>query len=69
MYYIPDNYSSWSTYDSQKEREWEETRSRLPVCEVCGGTIDDEYAICLDDDYWYHEDCFRDNYRKAVPFD
>lgn len=68
MCYIPDNYSAWSAHDAQQEREWGENRRNLPVCEVCDGTIDDDYAICLGE-YWYHEDCFMDTYRKSVPFD
>ena len=50
------------------EAEQEEALKRLPVCQICGERIQDEYAFNIFGD-WYHEECYKKDYLKSIPYD
>ena len=55
MYFTDDpiaDYNRWS-------REQEEQLKKLPKCHVCGEPIQDDYAVCIDDN-WYCDNCISD---------
>lgn len=56
-----DNYDLWIQHDA----EMEERLSRLPVCDECGETIQDEHCYCINGNY-ICEDCLNDRYRVCV---
>lgn len=49
--YIPDNLDLFEMHDAEQERELR----KLPVCCCCGEHIQQEKAVCIEDD-WYCED-------------
>ena len=47
MSYIPDNYDRWKRHDAEQEAALQE----LPVCCQCGEHIQQEDAVCINDEY------------------
>lgn len=58
---IPDNYDLWEAHEREKERQLE----KLPVCEVCGKPIQDEYLYLINDEFTC-TDCLIRDFRKCV---
>lgn len=58
---IPDNYDMWEAHERQQEKLLE----RLPECEICGKTIQDDYYYEINDSI-ICEDCLNENHRKNV---
>lgn len=56
---VPDNYDLWESHERENERQLE----RLPVCEVCGNPIQDEYLFLINDEF-VCEECLIRNFRK-----
>ena len=54
-------YDLWEAYDNKKE-EW---LMRRPVCACCGNHIQEEYAVCFNDDL-FCDACIDD---MKVPID
>ena len=49
---VIDNYDLWEAHDREQERQL----ARLPKCCCCGEPIQQEEAVCIDEDY-YCEEC------------
>lgn len=58
---LPEPYELYDSYCDKLAKEEE----KLPVCEMCGNRIYDDYLIDLDGDL-YHEDCFLRDCRKPT---
>lgn len=56
---IPDVYEQWEAHD----REQAERLAKLPVCEVCGHPIQDEYLYLINDEF-ICEECLIREFRK-----
>jgi formylmethanofuran dehydrogenase subunit E len=48
-------------YEAEQEKEL----SKLPECCYCGEHIQQDSAICINDE-WYCDDCLNDNFRRSV---
>ena len=57
--YIPDNLDAFDAYDAEQQRQLE----KLPVCEQCGQTIQDDYYFVINDEVICTECLVRD-FRK-----
>lgn len=56
---IPDVYDQWEVHD-REQAKWLE---KLPVCEVCGHPIQDEYLYLINDEF-ICEECLIREFRK-----
>lgn len=61
MQYIPDYNDLLDDYEAEREKELE----KLPECCYCGEHIQQDSAICINDE-WYCDDCLNDNFRRSV---
>ena len=61
---VPDNYDLWEAHEREKERQLE----RLPVCEVCGNPIQDEYLYLINDEFVCTECLIRDFRKDASDY-
>ncbi len=61
MFYTNDPCADFERYDAEQERELE----KLPVCEYCGETIQDDYLYDVGGDI-FCEDCLNEHFRKSV---
>lgn len=59
--YIPDNYDIWASHENEIERKLE----RLPRCCCCDEPIQQETAVCINDD-WFCDCCLTEYFRKPV---
>lgn len=61
---IPDNYSQWLSHELQQERELD----KLPKCDHCGRSIQDEYLFDIYGEI-YCERCANLLFKKLVQYD
>ena len=54
-----DNYDLYEIHEAQQE----EMIKRLPVCEICGEPIMDDYLYDLNGEIWC-EECLKNEFRK-----
>lgn len=60
--YLSDNpIADFDRYDAERQRE----EDRLPVCEICGEPIQDDYLYDLEGTL-VCEECLKSEYRKPV---
>ena len=64
MYFTNNPLRDFERYEAEQE----ENAQKLPLCEICGERIHDEYGYCVDG-YWYHEECFEKEYKKEITLD
>lgn len=55
MYYTDDPISDFNRWDADQQNNL----NKLPVCKCCGEHIQQDMAVCLDDN-WYCDECLRD---------
>ena len=56
-----DNYSLWQRHDSEQE----EALEKLPCCDYCGDTIQDDHYFDINGDI-VCEDCLKREFRKRT---
>lgn len=61
MCYSGDPIADFNRYDYERQKEIDS----LPVCDICGEPIQDDYLFDLDGTL-VCEECLKDNYRKPV---
>lgn len=59
--YTDDPIADFEAFDWQQQKELE----RLPCCEICSDKIQDNFAFHVNG-FWYHRDCFEEEYLKEV---
>lgn len=57
----PDAYDMWLAHDARQQKELEQ----LPECCHCCYPIQQEEAVCIDDQ-WYCNDCLETYYTKSL---
>lgn len=61
FYYSGDPVADYNSYCDEQEKE----EAKLPVCDVCGETIYDEFCYDIDGDI-FCEKCMKDNFRRRT---
>lgn len=61
MEYIEDNFDRFKRHDAELHEELK----RLPVCTCCEEPIQQDRAVCINDE-WFCNECLRDYYTREV---
>ena len=60
---VPDNYDRWKQYDAEQQAQLD----KLPKCEYCGETIQDDYYYVIFGEKICQE-CLDADFRKEVDY-
>jgi formylmethanofuran dehydrogenase subunit E len=60
---LPDYNDLLDSYEAEQQRELD----RLPICSCCDEPIQQDTAICIDDE-WLCDDCLNTLYRRDVEY-